>query len=74
MIVAASLFVAGMGSLGLVMLELRKAPEGYENERGFHAVRKGTVRSGVLDSMIKNTRRAVSFCGLAIKSDSSAIL
>jgi hypothetical protein len=53
---------------------LRKAPEGCEDERGFHAVRNGTVRYGVPGSMIKNTRRAVSFCGLAIKSDSSAIL
>ena len=41
MIVAAGLLVTGMGSLVLVILELRKAPQGYEDERGFHAVRKG---------------------------------
>jgi len=73
-IVAAGFFVAGMGSLALVIFELRKAPEGYEDERGFHAVRNCTVRYGVPGSMIKNTRRTVSFWGLAIKSDSSAIL
>ena len=73
MIVAAGLLVAGMGSLALVILELREAPEGYEDERGFHAVRKGTVRYGAFGSMMRNTRRAISFCGLAITSDSSAI-
>jgi len=42
-IVALGLLVVGMGSLALVILELRKAPKGYEDERGFHAVHKGTV-------------------------------
>ena len=73
-IVAACLLVAGMGSLALVILELREALEGYEDEHGFHAIRNHTVKYGVPGSMIKNTRRAVSFCGLAIKSSSSAIL
>jgi hypothetical protein len=66
--VSVGLLVAGMGSLALIILELRKAPEGYEDERGFHAVRKGTVGYGVPGSMIQNTRRAVSFCRLAINS------
>ena len=43
MIVAAGLLVTGMGSLALVILALHKAPEGYEDERGFHAVRKGVI-------------------------------
>jgi len=73
-IVAVVLLVAGIGSLALVTLELCKAPEGYEDERGFHAVRRGKVAYGVAGSIIKNIRRAVSFCGLAIKSDSGAIL
>jgi hypothetical protein len=60
-IVAAGLLVAGMGSLALVILELRKAPEGYEDERGFHAARKGTVGYGIPSSLIQNTRRARSF-------------
>ena len=40
MIVAARLLVAGVGgSLGLIIRELRKAPEGYEDEHGFHMLR-----------------------------------
>jgi hypothetical protein len=35
-----------MASLALVILELRKAPQGYEDERGFHAVRR--VRLGTV--------------------------
>jgi hypothetical protein len=37
-IVAAGLIVVGIGSLAFAILELREAPEGYEDERGFHAV------------------------------------
>ena len=73
MIVAAGLLIAGMGSLALVILELRKAPEGYEDERGFHTVRKGTMRYGVPGSMIQHTRKALSFCRLAINSGCIAI-
>jgi hypothetical protein len=72
-IVAAGLLIAGMGSLALVILALHKAPEGYEDERGFHAVREVTVVYGVLGSVIKDTLRAVSFCGLASKNGFGAI-
>jgi len=34
LIVAAS----GVGSLALIFRELRRAPEGYEDEHGFHIV------------------------------------
>ena len=36
MIVAARLLVAGLGTLALIILELHNAPEGYEDEYGFH--------------------------------------
>ena len=50
MIVAAGFFVAGVGcSLALIIRELRKAPEGYEDEHGFYIVRNGAVKDDVPD-------------------------
>jgi hypothetical protein len=43
MIVAAGLLLAGAGaSLALIARELRKAPEGYEDDHGFHTVHQDT--------------------------------
>ncbi len=50
MIVTTGLFVAGVGSLALIARELCRAPEGYEDEHGFHVVRKRAV------SRIMNSR------------------
>jgi hypothetical protein len=50
-IVAAVFFVAEVGcSLALIGRELCKAPEGYEDERGFYTVHKAAVKYGVPDS------------------------
>jgi hypothetical protein len=50
MIVAVGFLVAGVGSLALIIRELRKAPEGYEDEHGFYTVRKKAVEYGAPDS------------------------
>ncbi len=42
MIVAAAFLLAGAGSLALIARELRKAPEGYEDDNGFHTVHQDT--------------------------------
>ena len=67
MIVATGFFVAGVGcSLALIIRELRNAPEGYEDEHGFHTVRKGAVKYRVSDSM--KTRRTRSSLNWAMHS------
>jgi hypothetical protein len=63
MIVAAGFFVAGVGcSLALIIRELRKAPEVYEDEHGFYTVRNGAVKYGVPDSMkARRTRSSLNW-------------
>ena len=63
MIGAAGFFVAGVGcSLALIIRELRKAPEGYEDEHGFHTIRNGAVKYRIPDSMkARRTRSGLNW-------------
>ncbi len=56
MLITAGLLVAGIGSLALILRELRKAPEGCEDEHGFRIIRNRAVGSGVPGSVATKTR------------------
>ena len=62
MLVAAALLLTGPGSLALIARELGKAPEGYEDDRGFHTVHedKGDRidRAKTATSTTANTHRS----------------
>ena len=62
MIGAAGFFVAGVVcSLALIIRELGKAPEGYEDEHGFHTIRSGVVKYRVPGSMkARRTRSSLN--------------
>jgi hypothetical protein len=47
MLVVLGVLVTAMGSLALVVNGLRRAPEAYEDEEGFHVMRKGVPASGI---------------------------
>ena len=58
MIVAAAFLLAGAGSLALIARELRKAPEGYEDDHGFHAVHQEFTGGQVIPMQIANISRS----------------
>ena len=74
MIVAAAFLLAGAGSLTLIARELCKAPEGYEDDHGFHTVHqdKGgcplSQRPLLLVRSLagRNVRRVNSLCKVAL--------
>jgi len=60
MIVAAALILAGAGSLALTAWELRKAPEGFEDDHGFHIVHqdRGSRRGRAKAASITTAKHA----------------
>jgi hypothetical protein len=48
MVLLGGLFALVIGSLLVVLYNLRRAPEGYEDENGFHVLEKRTHGSRIL--------------------------
>ena len=46
MIVLAGLTACALASVGVILNQLRKAPEGFEDSKGFHLIGSGGVATG----------------------------
>jgi hypothetical protein len=64
MIVAAALLLAGAGSLAFIARELRKAPEGYEDDHGFHTP-STRIRAGRLKQKVAVEPTATFACKIS---------
>ena len=57
MLLPIAVFAATVGSLGVVVYNLRKAPEAYEDEHGLHILRKRAPGSAGMRSAKQQTLR-----------------
>ena len=67
LVVLGILSAAPVAAVGLIAVCLRNAPEGYEDESGFHVLKKRQAGSAV----IRNPRKGGA-CGIEMLSDARA--